>query len=134
MSFPTRERLESSAMTTKAYDPTLKTLVEIEPASWPALLGRPTAPTAVIDADIATVSGAADKVLRVAADPPYLLHMEFVAGHDAAALPRKLLVRNGLLEDRHDLRVRSAALLLHPQADSPQMSGVYERDFPGQPA
>jgi hypothetical protein len=70
---------------TKHYDPTVKALVEIEPESWPAFLGRPTGPTAVIDADIATVSGAADKVLRVSAEVPYLLHLEFVAGHDAAA-------------------------------------------------
>src|SRR5271165_3282082 len=88
----------------------------------------------VTDADIATVSGAADKVLRVSADPPYLLHLEFVAGHDAAVLPRKLLLRNGLLEDRHDLPVRSAAVLLRPEADSPQMIGVYERGFPGEEA
>ncbi len=88
----------------------------------------------MIDADIATVSGAADKVLRVSADPPYLLHLEFVAGHDAAVLPRKLHVRNGLLEDRHDLRVRSGAVLLRPEADSPQLTGVYERGFPGEEA
>ena len=54
-------------------NPTLKALVETEPESWPAFLGRPTGPTTVIDADIATVSGAADKVLRVAAEEPYLL-------------------------------------------------------------
>lgn len=87
-------------MTSKPFDPTLKALVETEPESWPVFLGRPGGPTTVIDADIATVSGAADKVLRVAADPPYLLHLEFVAGHDAALLPRKLLVRHALLEDR----------------------------------
>ena len=121
-------------MTAKPYDPTLKELVETEPESWPALLGRPTGPTEVIDADIATVSGAADKVLRVAADPPYLLHLEFVTGHDASALPRKLIVRNALLEDRHDLPVRSGVLLLHPQADSPQLTGRYERGFPDEEA
>jgi predicted transposase YdaD len=119
-------------VTAKPYDPTLKALVETEPESWPDLLGCPAAPTDVIDADIATVTGAADKVLRVAADPPYLLHLEFVAGHDAAVLPRKLHVRNGLLEDRHELRVRSAAILLRPEADSPQPTGVYERSFPGE--
>jgi hypothetical protein len=119
-------------VTGKPYDPTLKALVETEPESWPALLGRPVGPTAVIDADIATVSGAADKVLRVGATPLYLLHLEFVTGHDTAGLARKLHVRNGLLEDRHDLRVRSAALLLRPEADSPQLSGVYERGFPGE--
>jgi hypothetical protein len=88
----------------------------------------------VIDADIVTVSGAADKVLRVAADPLYLLHLEFVAGHDSAMLPRKLHVRNGLLETRHDLPVRSGIVLLHPQADSPQLTGVYARGFPGEEA
>jgi hypothetical protein len=120
------------AMTVKPYDPTLKALVETEPEPWPGLLGRPTGPTVVIDADIATVSGAADKVPRVAADPPYLLHLEFVAGHDVATLPRKLHVRNGLLEDHHDLRVRTAVVLLRPEADSPQLTEVYQRSFPGE--
>jgi hypothetical protein len=86
----------------------------------------------VIDADIATVSGAADKVLRVAPAVPYLLHLEFVAGHDTATLPPKLHVRNGLLDDRHGLRVRSAAVLLGPAADSPQLTGVYQRSSPGE--
>jgi predicted transposase YdaD len=118
----------------KPFDPTLKALVETEPESWPALLGRPAGPTEVIDADIATVSGAADKVLRVAADPPYLLHLEFVAGHDAADLPPKLHVRNGLLDDRHGLRVRSGVIVLRPEADSPRLTGDYRRDFPGEGA
>ncbi len=121
-------------MAAHPYDPTLKALVEIDPESWPAFLGGPTGPTRVIDTDIATVSGAADKVLRVAADPPYLLHLEFVAGHDAAVLARKLSVRNGLLDDRHDLRVRSGVVLLRPEADSPQLTGVYQRSFPGEDA
>jgi hypothetical protein len=119
-------------MATKPYDPTLKALVETEPGAWPAFLRCAVGTTEVIDADIATVSGAADKVLRVAADPPYLLHLEFVAGHDVVGLPRKVHVRNGLLEDRHDLPVRSAALLLHPGAHSPQLTGVYRRAFPGE--
>jgi predicted transposase YdaD len=119
-------------VTAKPYDPTLKALVETDPGAWPAFLGGPTGPTEVIDADIATVSGAADKVLRVSGGPPYLLHLEFVAGHDTATLPRKLHVRNGLLEDRHEMPVRSAAVLLRPAADSPQLTGVYERGFPGE--
>ncbi len=117
-------------MSAQSYDPTLKALVETEPESWPSFLGRPTGPTTVLDADIATVSGAADKVLRVAAEVPYLLHLEFASGHDGATLPRKLHVRNGLLEDRHELPVRSAAVLLRPEADSPRLTGVYERGFP----
>lgn len=119
-------------MIAKPYDPTLKTLVEIEPPSWPVLLGYAKAPTEVIDADIATVSGAADKVLRVSGDPAYLLHLEFVSGHDSAALPSTLLMRNGLLGHRHELHVRSGAVLLRPEADSPQLTGVYERSFPNE--
>jgi hypothetical protein len=120
-------------MTAKPYDPTLKTLVEIEPASWPVLLGYPKAPTEVIDADIATVSGAADKVLRVSGNPPYLLHLEFVSGHDSATLPSTLLMRNSLLGHRHQQFVRSGAvLLLRPESDSPQLTGEYERRIPGE--
>jgi predicted transposase YdaD len=121
-------------MTAKPYDPTLKTLVEIEPESWPVLFGYAKAPTEIIDADIATVSGAADKVLRVSGDPAYLLHLEFVSGHDSATLPSTLLMRNSLLGHRHQLRVRSGAVLLRPESDSPQLTGLYERRFPGEEA
>jgi hypothetical protein len=121
---------EELAVAAKSFDPTLKDMVETEPEAWPAFLGRPSGPTMVIDADIATVSGAADKVLHVSAVPPYLLHLEFVAGHDAATLPPKLHVRNGLLRDRHDLRVRTGVVLLRPEADSPQLTGTYEEAFP----
>jgi predicted transposase YdaD len=121
-------------MTAKPYDPTLKALVEAEPESWPVLFGQPKAPTAVIDADIATVSGAADKVLHVSAKPSYLLHLEFVSGHDAAALPSATLVRNSLLGNRHEMRVRSGVVLLRPEADSPQLTGMYVREFPDEEA
>jgi hypothetical protein len=123
---------KETAMTAKPYDPTLKTLVEIEPESWPVLFGYAKATTEVIDADIATVSGAADKVLRVAGDPAYLLHLEFVSGHDSAVLPSLLLMRNGLLGHSHQLRVRSGAVLLRPEADSPQLRGLYQRGFDGE--
>jgi len=41
----------------KRFDPTLKTLVEIGPADWLALVGIDPAPVAVIDADVAAISG-----------------------------------------------------------------------------
>ena len=117
----------------KLYDPTLKALVETAPADWLALLRLPPAPVTVVDADIAAVlAGAADKVLRVQADPAYVLHLDFQAGHDSAKLPRRLRLYNTVLEDRHELLVRSIAVLLHPGADSPQLSGRFERAFPGE--
>ena len=72
----------------KPYDVVLKTLVEVGPAGWPKAVHLPTAPVDVVDADIATLSGAVDKVLRVRTDPPYLLHLDFYAGHDTARAPR----------------------------------------------
>lgn len=38
----------------------------------------------------------------------------------------------GCLDYRHDRLVLSAAVLLHPEADSPQLTGLLERAFPGQ--
>jgi predicted transposase YdaD len=114
----------------KPYDPTTKVLVETAPEDWPVLVGLPRARTEVIDADIATVSGAADKALRVR--PPYILHLEFQTGHDAAELPGLMHLRNALLDHRHGLPVRSAAILLRPEADSPRLTGVRVRAFPGE--
>jgi hypothetical protein len=121
-------------MAERGFDPTLKDLVEAGPDDWPVLLGQPPAPTTVIDADIATVSGAGDKALRVAADPPYLVHLEFQTGHDATELPPKLHLRSTLLEYRHRLLVRTAAVLLRPEADSPVLTGLRELGFPGEVA
>ena len=117
----------------KLYDPTLKALVETAPADWLPLLHLAPAHVSVIDADIAAVlSGAADKVLRVHGEPEYLLHLDFQVGHDSARLPRRLRLYNTVLEDRHDLLVRSVAVLLHPGADSPQLTGRLARGFPGE--
>jgi predicted transposase YdaD len=115
------------------YDPTLKVLVEVEPASWLPLVGRPPAPVSAIDSDISTIlSGAMDKLLRVRAGPDYLLHLDFQAGHDSARLPRRLLLYNAAQGYRHRLPVFSNAVLLHPGADSPRLTGVYEQGLPGE--
>jgi predicted transposase YdaD len=116
----------------KPFDPTLKALVECGPKDWVTLAGLPAAATRIIDADIATVSAAADKVLRVETEPAYLLHLEFLSGHDAAAQPCLLHKRNLLLEDRHDLAVRTLLVVLRPEADSPVLTGLRQRAFLGE--
>jgi predicted transposase YdaD len=116
-----------------SYDPTLKTLVEASPADWLPLLDLPRKRVTVEDTDLATViSGAVDKVLRVHAQPEYLLHFDFQSGHDSAMLPRRLRLYNGVLDYRHDRLVLSVAVLLRPEADSPQLTGLFERGFAGQ--
>jgi predicted transposase YdaD len=121
-------------MADKPFDPTMKAIVEAGPDDWPVVVGRPPAPTEVIDADIATVSGAGDKVLRVRAAPPYLLHLDFQAGHDSAELPRKLHLRATLLENRHRLPVWAVAVLLKPEADSPALTERWQLALPGEAA
>jgi predicted transposase YdaD len=116
-----------------AYDPTLKTLVEASPADRLPLLGLPQKRVTVVSTDLATVvSGAVDQALRVHAQPEYLLHLDFQSGHDSAMLPPRLRLYNSVLDYRHDRPVLSVAVLLRPQADSPRLTGTFERRFPGQ--
>jgi hypothetical protein len=84
--FPSSNRY----MPAKSFDPIFKALVELSPDDFSEWTCKSRAPTTIIDADIATISGAADKVLHVAHTPPFLLHLEFQAGHDSAALPQML--------------------------------------------
>jgi predicted transposase YdaD len=112
------------------FDATLKTMLEVGPGDWPRLVASVEAPAEVIDADIATVSGAADKVLRVRGDPDWILHLEFQVSPDAAK-PGRLNVYNAVLEDRTGLAVRTALILLRPAAFLRAYTGTFERTWPG---
>src|SRR5947209_7154398 len=114
-------------------DDTLKQLTEWSPEDWIVRGGWPSAPATLIDADIGTISGAADKAIRVAGTPDWLLSVDFQAGHDSVAKLADLLLYNSALFRRHGLRVRSLLVLLHKGADSPQLTGLYERGFPNEP-
>ncbi len=74
------------------FDDVLKHLTELSPQDSVTRGGWPTAAASVIDADIATISGAADKVIRVAGPPDWLLSVDFQSGHDSVAKPADLLL------------------------------------------
>ncbi|MBY0522177.1 MAG: hypothetical protein K2R98_02195 [Gemmataceae bacterium] len=114
-------------------DDTLKHLIEWSPQDWVVRGGWSAAPATLIDADIATITGATDKVIHVAGPPDWLLAVDFQAGHDTVAKLPHLLLYNSALFKRHGLRVRSLLVVLHRGADSPQLNGFYERGFPGEP-
>jgi predicted transposase YdaD len=119
----------------KGYDAVAKSLVDLSPPDWLALTGRPPAPVRMMDSDNSVVmSGAVDKLLRVHADPEYLLHLDFQAGHDSAQLPRRLKLYNAVQEYKHGLPVLSVAVLLHPGADSPRVTGSIQSALPGESA
>jgi predicted transposase YdaD len=110
----------------RRFDATLKDLIEAYPRDWLRPLGfEEAAPVEVISADLSTVTAEADRVLRVRAPRPWLLHLELQAGRDVS-LPRRLLRYNVLLHDRHALPVRSAVVLLRRQADDHSLTGTYE--------
>src|SRR5260370_37979015 len=114
-------------------DNALKHLTELSPQDWVVRGGWAPAPAALIDADIATISGAIDKVIRVAGSPEWLLAVDFQAGHDTVAKLPDLALYNSAMFRRHGLGVRSLLVLLHSGADSPQGNGLYERCFAGEP-
>ena len=116
------------------FDITSKFLIEAGPRDWLALAGitLPADPAAVrlVDADLATVSNAPDKLILVD-DPagPYLVHLETQAGADVRFDDRVLLY-NVLARWRHRMPVRSVAFLLRPAAVTPHLAGAV-RDRPG---
>jgi hypothetical protein len=117
----------------KHYDATLKDLLEADPHAWLEFLRvGADGPIRVVDSDLATVTAAADKVLRIDGTTSRLVHLEFQASHDLS-LPRRLLWYNVLLDYRHGLPVMSAAVLVRPEANSPTFDGLLRRALPDAP-
>jgi predicted transposase YdaD len=117
----------------KPYDAGTKFLIEHYLADWLELSERrSTNPTAVIDADLSTVTAAADKVLRVEDPVPWLLHLELQSGRDDE-LSSRVQWYNALLEYRHKLRVHSLVVLLRKEADASNLTGVFQSAFAGEP-
>jgi predicted transposase YdaD len=114
----------------KPFDATTRELMAVDPGSWLAYLGVvPDGPVSVIDADLATVTAEADKVFRVDGPAPYLVHVEVQSSGDLT-LPRRMLRYNALLDLRYDVRVRSVAVLLRPEADRPNLTGILDLRLP----
>jgi predicted transposase YdaD len=120
-------------MSSKPFDATLKDLIEEDSAAWPALVGPwPVRRVTVIDADVSTVSAAADKVIRVEGPQgDWLLNLEPQSGY-AADGPERLHMYSALLHRRHELPVHSAMLLLRRDANASNLTGVLELRLPGE--
>lgn len=114
----------------KPFDAASKYLFEADPVAWLAFFGiEPGGLVSVVDTDLSTVTSDADKVIRIDAAEPWLVHVEVQAGYDAD-LARRLLRYNVLLETKYGLPVHSVAVLLRPEANVPSLQGVYERRPP----
>jgi hypothetical protein len=112
------------------YDVATKELVWEEPSCWlPRLRIDPTLPLDVIESGITTLTASADKVIRIGAPTPFLLILEFQGAH-VTDLARTLWFRQVALDYQHDLPVLTALILLRKEANSPSLTGVYERQVP----
>jgi predicted transposase YdaD len=109
------------------FDAANKYILDHFPADWIALAGLPPGTvTQIADADLSSVSRAADKLVRVEAPEPYAAHIEFQSGPDAR-FDSRILVYNVLAEDSLGLRVLSVAFLLRPEALTAQTTGKVSR-------
>jgi predicted transposase YdaD len=112
------------------FDVAAKELVWDDPAAWLEWLGiAPVGPVEVIDSDITALTASADKVIRVSGPEPYLVNIELQSYHDTT-LVRTLWFRQVALDYRHDLPVLTVLVLLCAKANSPSLTGTYERNLP----
>jgi hypothetical protein len=113
-------------MSGKPFDGSMKDLVELAPLAWAQwLCPGPITGATMEDADLSTVTAAADKVLRVRRPGGDLLvNLEAESGH-AGGAPEKALFYSGLLHHRHELPVRSV-ILLRPEANATNVTGQLE--------
>ncbi len=120
----------------KPYDATSKDLVEMEPSAWTTVVGKPRPANLVrcVDADISTVTAAADKVIWVEDPEPWILGTEIQSGWDED-LPVSVIQRYGLLRRRHRVPVAFVVMLLRPEANMSALTdvGIRETNPLGEP-
>ncbi len=117
-------------MASNRLDVSAKELVWEDPAACvQRFADGPHGPVTVIDSDITTLTASADKVLRVDGPEPYLVDLEPHSYHDTG-LARTLWFRQVALDYRHNLPVLTVLVLLCKEANSPSLTGTYERQLP----
>jgi len=118
----------------KPFDASLKDVIEAHAADWARLLGAlHPGNVRVIDADVSTVTGAADKALLVESENgDYIIHPELQSSYNPE-LPERTWWYSSVYHHRLRLAVLSTVVLLRPQADGPAMSGHYEVRVPTRP-
>jgi predicted transposase YdaD len=117
----------------RPFDVTTRLLLDVDPASWLRWVGLPVdGPVHPVESDTSTVLAEVDKALRIEAAAPWLAHFEIQSSRDPG-LPLRLLQYHALLLHKYREPVSSTVVLLRPDADGAEMSGLLERhDHTGQ--
>jgi predicted transposase YdaD len=117
----------------KIYDGTLNGMIERHLADWVGFLtthiGLSAGEGTSLDTDLA-VTRIPDTLIRVEADPPYILHLELEASGDLG-MPNRLLSYNFGAYEKHHLDVVSVVLLLHPRGNPSDLTGSITRQVQG---
>ncbi len=116
---------------TKPFDTTLKDLLNVFAVDWADWLGPRIGLSAdlevePLDVDLSTVQMSADKAFRLRPPAEGILHIEPQASWDGG-FPGRLLRYSALLHDRYGGPVYSIALLLRPEANALDITGVVSR-------
>ncbi len=112
------------------FDVATKELVWDDPRDWLERFGlKVGGPVELIDTDITTLTAAADKVIKVGGPEPYIVNIELQSYHDKD-LVRTLWFRQVALDYRHNLPVLTVVVLLCKEANSPHVTGTYDRHLP----
>ncbi|MDX1932324.1 MAG: hypothetical protein SFU56_06945 [Capsulimonadales bacterium] len=114
----------------KPYDATTKRLMELHPEDWVDFLNLPQGAITLLDADLSTITTAADRILRVDGPLPYIVHNEFESGRHTRNVPFRLLQYNVHAEGKYGLPVVSTVFLLHPGSDHAHITGILRRRGP----
>ncbi len=113
----------------KPYDATTRQLIEMDPVAWLESFGIPVpdpSQVRVVDSNLATILPEADRVIRVDGADPWIEQFELQAGRDLH-LPDRAHLYSVVLGWRYEIPVRTTLILLRPQADGPELTGLLEK-------
>ena len=112
----------------KPFDSTLNVLIDDHVPEWVAYLtaraGLPSGPAESIDTDLSSTLQA-DRLFRIEANDPYLLHLELESS-GRLGIPAELLRYNVAAFGATGLPVASVAMLLRPKANATDLNGELE--------
>src|SRR5262245_53927224 len=113
------------------FDATLKELVRNHPRDFEAELGlTDPRPASILNVDLSTVTSSTDVALGYGDPPERVVDLNFQSGR-REHLPDYLLQYNALLRAQYHVPVHTVVILLRPEADAPELTGLL--DYTGRP-
>ena len=117
----------------KTFDATLNAMIDETLGDWADFLadraGVPRGPAVALDTDLSTTLQA-DRLFRIAGDPPTLLHLEMESASHLGMPDRMLRYNVAATAANGGALTRSVVVLLRPEANASDLTGVLERGTP----